>query len=687
MSSTAAYPHLLAPLDLGFTTLKNRVLMGSMHTGLEDRRKHFPQLAAYFAERARGGVGLIVTGGFSPNIEGWLLPFASKLGSRAAARSHRPITDAVHAEGGKIALQILHAGRYAYHPLSVAPSRIKSPITPFTPRELSTAGVERQIRAFVRCAVLAREAGYDGVEIMGSEGYFINEFLAPGTNLRDDEYGGSVENRQRLALEIVSRVREAVGRDFIIVFRQSLIDLVPGGQTWDETVQLARGIEAAGASLINTGIGWHEARVPTIVTSVPRAAFSWVTKKLRDEAGLRIPLITTNRINTPEVAERLLAEGYADMVSMARPLLADPEFVNKAARGRADEINTCIACNQACLDHTFNNKLVSCLVNPRAAHETELNYTPAARRKRIAVVGAGPSGLACATVLAERGHAVDLFDAAGEIGGQFNMAKRIPGKEEFFETLRYFGKRIDATGVQLHLSRRVEATELLAGRYDDIVLATGVSPRDPKIPGQDAGVADGRVLYYTDVLRGHAQVGRRVALIGAGGIGFDVAEFLAHDGHSPALDLAAWQREWGVGDPALARGGVAGVVREPAPSPRDIWLLQRKPGKPGAGLGKTSGWVHRAALQMKQVKMMSGVNYEAVEAGGLRVSFGEKRERQQLVEVDHIVICAGQEPQRELQAALLAGGATVHLIGGADVASELDAKRAIDQGSRLAAKL
>ena len=686
MSATTAYPHLLAPLDLGFTSLKNRVLMGSMHTGLEDRRKHLPKLAAYFAERARGGVGLMVTGGFAPNIEGWLAPFASKLNSSASARAHRVVTDSVHAEGGKIALQILHAGRYSYHPLSVSASKLKAPINPFTPRELSSGGIERQIRAFVRCAALAREAGYDGVEIMGSEGYLINQFLAPGTNLRDDEYGGDALRRQRFALEIAQRTREAVGRDFIIIFRQSLIDLVPGGQSWDEIVQLARGLQNAGVTMINTGIGWHEARVPTIVTSVPRAAFAWVTKKLKEEAGLSIPLITTNRINAPDVAERLLADGYADMVSMARPLLADPEFVNKVAANRADEINTCIACNQACLDHAFRGKLASCLVNPRAAHETELRYEPTAKAKRIAVVGAGPSGLACATVLAERGHTVDLYDAAEEIGGQFNMAKRIPGKEEFHETLRYFRKRLAVTGVRLHLNRRVDADDLLAGNYDDIVLATGVSPRNPKIPGQDAGLADGRVLYYTDVLRGNAPVGARVALIGAGGIGFDVAEFLASDGHSPTLDLPAWQREWGVTEDPNARGGLTDD-RQTAPSPRQIWLLQRKAGKPGAGLGKTSGWVHRASLQMKQVTMLAAVNYEAIEPQGLRVSFGEKREGGQLIEVDQVVICAGQEPQRELQASLVTAGASVHLIGGADVASELDAKRAIDQGSRLAARL
>ncbi len=676
---TAAYPHLLAPLDLGFTTLANRVLMGSMHTGLEDKAKHFPQLAAYFAERARGGVGLIVTGGFAPNIEGWLTPFGSTLASSAAARAHRPITQAVHAEGGKIALQILHAGRYGYSPLAVAPSRLKSPISRFTPRELTTGGIERQIRAFVRCAALARDAGYDGVEVMGSEGYFINQFLAAQSNRRADEWGGSYENRMRLPVEIVSRIREKVGRDFIVIYRLSMLDLVPGGSTWDEVVALAKAVERAGATIINTGIGWHEARVPTIATSVPRAAFAWVTRKLRGEVS--IPLCTTNRINDPAVAESVLAEGCADMVSMARPLLADPDFVRKAAQGRADEINTCIACNQACLDHVFQGRLATCLVNPRACHETELVIRPAAARKRVAVVGAGPAGLACATTAAERGHEVHLFDSAAGIGGQFNMAKRIPGKEEFHETIRYFGRRIETSGVRLHLGRRVGA-EALAG-FDHVVLATGVTPRDPKIPG----AVDPRVLSYVDVLRDARPVGKRVAVVGAGGIGFDVAEFLVHDGHSPALDIAAWRREWGVGDPADFRGGVEGVKPQPAPPARQVWLLQRKKTKPGAGLGKTTGWIHRAALKMKGVEMMAGVNYEGVVEKGLAVSFGEKRERATVLEVDTIVLCAGQESLRELEAPLRAAGASVHVIGGAALAGELDAKRAIDEGTRLAASL
>jgi len=673
------YPHLLAPLDLGFTTLRNRVLMGSMHTGLEDRRRDFPRLAAYFAERARGGVGLMVTGGFAPNVEGWLSPFGSRLASRRAARAHREVTGAVHGEGGKIALQILHAGRYGYTPLSVAPSRLKSPITPFTPRALSAAGVERQIRAYVRCARLAREAGYDGVEVMGSEGYFINEFVAAHTNRRTDRWGGSYGNRMRLPVEIVSRIREAVGPDFIVIYRLSMLDLVPAGSTWEEVVLLAKAVEQAGATILNTGIGWHEARIPTIATSVPRAAFAWVTRKLRGEVG--IPLCTTNRINTPEVAERILAEGSADMVSMARPLLADPDFVRKAAEGRADEINTCIACNQACLDHVFQGKTSSCLVNPRACHETELRYLPVARRKRIAVVGAGPAGLACATVLAERGHVVDLFDAAPEIGGQFLMAVRIPGKEEFRETLRYFRRKLEVAGVRLHLGRRATAEEIAAGGFDEVVLATGVVPRDPRIAGQDHP----RVLTYVDVLLRGKPVGNRVAIVGAGGIGFDVAEFLVHEQVAPGEELSAWMREWGVADPAASRGGV--VAPRPSPPAREVHLLQRKAKKPGAGLGKTTGWIHRTALKRKGVEMLGGVNYEGIDDRGLAISFGGKRERARVLEVDTVVICAGQEPLRELEAPLRAAGIPVHLVGGADVAAELDAKRAIEQGSRLAAGL
>ena len=676
------YRNLLAPLDLGHTRLRNRVLMGSMHTGLEDHAKTFPRLVEYFRERARGGVGLIVTGGFAPNVEGWTAPFGGRLATRAAAARHRPITEAVHAEGGHIALQILHTGRYGYHPLAVAPSRIKSPISPFAPRELTARGIERQIRAFVRCAVLAREAGYDGVEVMGSEGYFINQFLAEHTNRRTDDWGGSWSNRMRLPVEIVARTRAAVGRDFIIVYRLSMLDLVPGGGSWDETVELARAIERAGASIINSGIGWHEARIPTIATSVPRAAFAWVTRKLKGEVS--IPLCTTNRINTPEVAEQVLADGCADMVSMARPLLADPEFVAKAAAGRADEINTCIACNQACLDHVFQRKIASCLVNPRAGHETELVYTPAAQPKRVAVVGAGPAGLACATVLAGRGHAVDLYDAATDIGGQFNLAKRVPGKEEFHETVRYFRRRLEVLGIVPRLGTRVTAEALLTATYDEIVLATGVVPRDPRIEGAAEQSRAGRVLSYLEVLNGRP-VGPRVAIVGAGGIGFDVAEFLVADGHSTALDPVAWMAEWGVADPAVARGGLAPPRIDP-PS-RRVYLLQRKPAPLGKGLGKTTGWIHRAALKAKRVEMIGGVNYDRVDDRGLHVSFGERHEKPMLLEVDTVVICAGQEPLRELEAPLRAAGASVHLIGGADVAAELDAKRAIDQGSRLAARL
>jgi 2,4-dienoyl-CoA reductase (NADPH2) len=679
------FPHLFAPLDLGFTTLPNRLLMGSMHTGLEDGRKHFPALAAYFAERARGGVGLMVTGGFAPNIAGWTKPFAGTLATSAAARRHRAVTDAVHAEGGRIALQILHTGRYGYHPFIVAPSRVQSPITPFKPFELSARGIERQIRAFVRCAVLAREAGYDGVEVMGSEGYFINQFLVSHTNHRSDEWGGPYENRMRLPVEIVQRVREAVGPDFIVIYRLSMLDLIPDGSSWPEAVTLAKAIVRAGVTIINTGIGWHEARVPTIATSVPRGAFAWVTKKMRDDlraAGITTPLVTSNRINTPEVGEQVLANGSADLVSLARPLLADAEFVAKARAGRADDINTCIACNQACLDHTFKNQLASCLVNPRAGRETVLRIVPALQRLRYAVVGAGPAGLAAATTLAERGHEVELFEAAPQIGGQFNMARRIPGKEEFAETLRYFRRRLAATGVHLHLNTRAGAEALIAGRFDGVILATGVTARDPKIPGQGGP----NVLSYVDVLLRDKPVGERVAIVGAGGIGFDVAEFLvAPPGHSPTLNLTEWLTEWGVADPAEVRGGV--VRPRPAPAARKVTLLQRSAGKLGKGLGKTTGWIHRAALQMKQVEMIGGVNYERITPAGLFVTYGEQRRDGQLIECDTVVLCAGQEPLRDLQAPLLAAGATVHLIGGADEAAELDAKRAIEQATRLAASL
>ena len=668
------YPRLLQPLDLGFTRLRNRVLMGSMHTGLEDHARDFPKLAAYYAERAAGGVGLIVTGGFAPNIVGWLKPFAGRMSQPWHVGRHRTVTSAVHAHDGKICMQLLHAGRYAYHPLSVAPSRLKAPINPFTPRALGARAVERQIRDFATAAARARDAGYDGVEIMGSEGYLLNEFTAPRTNRRNDAWGGDATRRMRFAVEIVRRVREACGPDFILVYRLSMLDLVEGGNGWDDIVAQARAVEAAGATIINTGIGWHEARVPTIATSVPRAAFAGVTAKLKPHVGL--PLVATNRINTPEVAEAVLAAGGADMVSMARPLLADPQWVEKARSGRAAAINTCIACNQACLDHVFENKRASCLVNPRACAETELVYAPATAPKSIAVVGAGPAGLACATVAAERGHRVALFDAAGEIGGQFNLAKRIPGKEEFHETLRYFRQRIEDTGVELRLHAPVDAA-MLDG-FDEVVVATGVTPRAIDIPGHDHP----KVVGYLDVLQGRVVPGAKVAIIGAGGIGFDVAEFLAEPGASASLDPARWMAEWGVDPSFEAAGGL--VAPRPEPSARQLWLLQRSPGRPGARLGKTTGWIHRATLKSKGVKMLGGVEYLGVDDDGLHVRIDGS---EQVLAVDHVVVCAGQEPRRDLHAALLARGRNVHLIGGADVAAELDAKRAIAQGSRLAAAL
>ncbi|WP_313917807.1 NADPH-dependent 2,4-dienoyl-CoA reductase [Tahibacter sp.] len=670
------YPHLLAPLDLGFTTLSNRVLMGSMHTGLEDKSSDFDKLAVYFAERARGGVGLIVTGGIAPSIRGWLKPFSGRLSMPWHVARHRKVTGAVHAEGGKVCVQILHAGRYAYHPLSVAPSKIKSPITPFTPAELSSRAVESTIRDFVSSAKLAQDAGYDGIEIMGSEGYLINQFLVERTNKRSDDWGGTPEKRRRFAVEIVRRTRAAVGANFIIVYRVSMLDLVEQGQSWDEVIALAKDIEAAGATLINTGIGWHEARVPTIVTSVPRGAFTWVTRKLRGE--VKIPLITTNRINMPDVAEAILARGDADMVSMARPLLADPQWVNKARAGKAASINTCIACNQACLDHVFENKRASCLVNPRACFETELVITPAVKKKRIAVVGAGPAGLACATTLAERGHAVVLYDAAADIGGQFNMAKRIPGKEEFFETLRYFRQRIAETGVTLHLNTRVDAAALQQENFDEIVFATGVHPRTPSITGIDHR----KVVSYYDVLARNKPVGLHVALIGAGGIGFDVAEFLTQSHPSPTTDIARWSEEWGVDMSYATRGAV--TKPHPEPSERQVWLLQRTPGKPGEKLNKTTGWVHRAALKAKKVNMLVGVTYERIDDAGLHIRIGEASE---VLPVDTVVLCAGQESNRRDYDAALAQGLKAHVIGGADVAAELDAKRAIAQGTRLAASL
>ncbi|KPB29321.1 MULTISPECIES: NADPH-dependent 2,4-dienoyl-CoA reductase [Pseudomonas] len=678
--TAAHYPHLLAPLDLGFTTLRNRTLMGSMHTGLEERPGGFERMATYFAERARGGVGLMVTGGIAPNEEGGVYDGAAKLTNAEEAEHHRIVTRAVHEAGGKICLQILHAGRYAYSRKQVAPSAIQAPINPFTPRELDEEGIEKQIADFVTCSTLARSAGYDGVEIMGSEGYFINQFLAAHTNHRTDRWGGSYENRMRLAVEIVRRVREAVGAHFIIIFRLSMLDLVEGGSSWEEIVELAKAVEQAGATLINTGIGWHEARIPTIATKVPRAAFSKVTAKLR--GSVNIPLITTNRINTPEVAERILSEGDADMVSMARPFLADPEFVNKAAAGHAERINTCIGCNQACLDHTFGGKLTSCLVNPRACHETELNYLPTLQVRRIAVVGAGPAGLAAATVAAQRGHEVTLFDSASEIGGQFNIAKRVPGKEEFAETLRYFRNKVQETGVQLRLGNRVKAADLLGAGFDEVILATGIAPRTPAIPGIDNPM----VLSYLDVILQRKPVGRRVAVIGAGGIGFDVSEFLVHQGVATSLDREAFWKEWGIDTTLQARGGVAGVKPEVHAPARQVFLLQRKSSKVGDGLGKTTGWIHRTGLKNKQVQMLNAVQYLKIDDAGLHIRIGEDGE-EKLLAVDNVVICAGQDPLRELYDELLNGGQSVHLIGGADVAAELDAKRAIDQGSRLAATL
>ena len=672
------YPHLLAPLDLGFTTLRNRILMGSMHTGLEETKNGFERMAAYFAERAKGGVGLIVTGGIAPNRQGWVAPFAARLTTVREAHKHQVITEAVHAEGGKICMQILHAGRYGYHPLAVAPSAIQSPISPFKPWELTGRGIRNTIDDFANCAELAKVAGYDGVEVMGSEGYLINQFIVSKTNKRTDEWGGHFESRIRFPLEIVRRIREKTGPDFIIIYRLSMLDLVEDGSSWEEVEFLAREIEKAGATIINTGIGWHEARIPTIATMVPRAGFAWVTKRLMGKVN--IPLITTNRINMPDVAEQVLAEGCADMVSMARPFLADPDFVKKTMEGREDEINTCIACNQACLDHTFQRKTASCLVNPRACHETELNFLPTGNKKKIAVVGAGPAGLSAATTAARRGHEVHLFEASAEIGGQFNLAKRIPGKEEFYETLRYFRRQIELTGVNLHLNTRATA-ELLAGQgFQEIILATGVTARKAGIEGEDHP----KTLAYSDVLLNKKPVGKSVAIIGAGGIGFDVAEFLTHSVHpsSGFPVLQTFNREWGVDMEYAQRGALSDP--QPEPPAREIWLLKRSKGKHGAGLGKTTGWIHRSSLKMKKVKMLAEVQYLKIDGEGLHILHEGKTI---VLPVDNVVVCAGQNPLRELTGPLEEKGLSVHLIGGANVAAELDAKRAIEEGARLAARL
>ncbi len=670
------YPHLFEPLDLGFTQLKNRVLMGSMHTGLEELKGGFEKMAAFYAERAKGGAGLIVTGGVSPNWQGWLKPFSIRMTKKKHARQHKVITDAVHDAGGKICMQILHAGRYGYHPFSVAPSAVKSPITPFKPFKMSSRKIKATIKEFAKSAALAKEAGYDGVEIMGSEGYLINQFIAKHVNKRTDEWGGSYENRMRFPLEIVRSIKKAVGDDFIIVFRLSMLDLIPGGSTWEEVVQLAKLLEKEGVTIINTGIGWHEARIPTIATMVPRGAYSFVTQKLKSEVN--IPLITTNRINMPQIAENVLSEGKADMVSMARPFLADPEIVNKAEQGREDEINTCIGCNQACLDHVFKNKLTSCLVNPRACHETELVDTKASSVKQIAVVGAGPAGLAFSTEAAKKGHKVTLFEAGSEIGGQFNMAKTIPGKEEFYETIRYFNKQLELTGVDVKLNTKVDANDLKD--FDEVVVACGVNPRDPKIPGQE----NAKVLSYIDVLKHNKPVGEKVAIIGAGGIGFDVAEFISQPGESTTLDVKAFFHEWGVDMDIDHRGGVENVKANPEKSPREITMFQRTEGKMGKRLGKTTGWIHRASLKLRKVNMVTGVSYDKIDDKGLHYT---KDEKQHVLEVDTIILCAGQVSEKSLFQPLTDMGKKVHLIGGSAVAAELDAKAAINQATRLALEI
>ena len=672
------YPHIFEPLDLGFTTLKNRILMGSMHTGLEEEKNGLERISAYYAERAKGGVGLIITGGISPNIQGWTGPFSARMSSKKHAIQHQKITKAVHDEGGKICMQILHAGRYGYHPFNVAPSKIKSPITPFKPFKLTKSGINRTIRDFVNCAKYSKIAGYDGVEIMGSEGYLINQFIAAHTNKRNDEWGGSYANRMRLPVTLVKSVREAVGKDFIIIYRLSMLDLIEKGSTWEEVVQLAKEIEKAGATIINTGIGWHEARIPTIATSVPRAAFTWVTKKMKEEVS--IPLVTSNRINMPATAEEVLARGDADMISMARPFLADPHWVNKAANEKSDEINTCIACNQACLDHVFKQKVASCLVNPRACHETEFNYDMASVTKKIAVVGAGPAGLSVATIAAQRGHHVTLFDSESEVGGQFNMAKQIPGKEEFHETIRYYKNQLELHNVELILNKRVSRNDLEQSDFEEIIIATGITPRTPNIKG----INHRKVVSYLDVLKHKKQVGKRVAVIGAGGIGFDVSEFLLHQGDSSSLDIDTWLAEWGIDKDIEARGGIAGVQPSFPSATREIFMFKRSKGKFGGNLGKTTGWIHRANLKKQNVQFINEVQYTKIDDQGLHYSKGEESK---ILEVDNVIICAGQTPLKELYTALESSGKSIHIIGGADIADELDAKRAIDQGCRLAASL